>query len=613
MGDYEWELYSEAAQRVEDLGAGLAFLGIQPGEKIGLMAKNCAEWMIADLAIARQRLISVPVYDVYGPEECEFIIRHSDAVAVLCSEDKLPFIRQVQARVPTLRHVIVIDCVGPRTAPWHNARLGPAFSGATASFSEVESLGAAHPSPAIPCTPDDHFTYVYTSGTTGTPKGAILTHRAILAGCYMLSDRYLPRPADLSQDCMISYLPLAHIFERELEHLHILLGCRLGYYSGDIGRLSADINALKPTILAGVPRVFSKTYTKLVAGIRESWFFVRWLFALFYRIKRRAMLRGKLSPLADRVVFQKLRDRLGGRLRLVYSGSAPLQPHIAEFLSVCMCASLVEGYGLTETSACVTCLSQGDYSFGTVGIPYHYSEVKLVDLPDMDYLTTDRPHPRGEIYCRGPQCFVGYYKDPAKSAEVLTPDGWVRTGDVGQWIPGPFGPTLKIIDRVKNVFKLSRGEFICAERIESVYKESEYVSQIMVHGERTAPSIIAVVVPEFGRLGEWASSHGLASIAQDPAALSSHPAVRRLLLDACHRVADSSSVLRPFERVADICVADQEWSVENKLLTPSFKLKREAIRRHYAVQLRAMLPAEEDPGVHITPPFREPEASSTTS
>eukprot|EP00708_Paratrimastix_pyriformis_P002230 GAFH01000972.1.p1 GENE.GAFH01000972.1~~GAFH01000972.1.p1 ORF type:complete len:686 (-),score=155.66 GAFH01000972.1:131-2188(-) len=599
-GAFEWRTYKQVGEEVSQLGAGMRLLGLHKGDKVGIMAKNCPEWLILDITCATQSMVSVPVYDSYTREECAFIIGHSEIRIFFCTADMLPFVTAAKASgLPSLEFIVVLD--GP-------CAMGRSLEGAHYRYSQLLEMGRGHPVDDVPPSPDDLFTIVYTSGTTGSPKGAMITHRNMMAASAMLNDRYPHAPAG-TFDVMISYLPLAHIFERQLEFVVSHGGAAIGYFSGSIATLTDDLCTLRPTIIPGVPRVFSKTYSKIMQQVNGG--LVKWLmFKHFFNYKQKWWLRGAKTPLSDRILFNKIRAKMGGNVRLFYSGSAPLSPEIAVFINVCFGAPIIEGYGLTETCACVTCNEPAEHDFGTVGYPYPECQVKLVDVPEMEYLTTDHP-PRGEIFVRGDHTFVGYYKDPVKTAEVIQ-DGWFRTGDVGTWVPGPLGERLKIIDRVKNIFKLSQGEFVCAERLESSYlSHVPLLHQLMVYGQPTASALVGVVVPDYCGLlrrpeirqaienlkaGEAPAermppSDFQGEISREYRALMARlPAVKKLLLDECARAAAIPEAgVRRFETIKDLVISAEEWTPENKMLTPSFKMRRDVIKTLFARDLQAIL------------------------
>eukprot|EP00708_Paratrimastix_pyriformis_P002079 GAFH01000818.1.p1 GENE.GAFH01000818.1~~GAFH01000818.1.p1 ORF type:complete len:653 (+),score=225.30 GAFH01000818.1:47-2005(+) len=586
-GNYEWITYDEAGKIVTNIGSGLRSLGIAPGDRVAIMSKNRTEWMLADLACFCYGFISVPVYDSYFPTDCEYILQHSESRAVFVARENLDFINRVKATCSQLQYVILMDrrASDKEFAGGHHDLI-------THTMTEVAAIGAGQPLPDEAVTQDTMATFVYTSGTTGSPKGAMLTHRNMIYGVYGLGSRLSHVPF---QDAHIGYLPLAHIFERVVELLVVSRAGAVGYSQGDVSKLVDDIRVLRPTMLPGVPRVFNKTYAALRAATESGFFLKRWAFNLAYRHKDRALDKGQETPRTDRLIFNKIRERFGGRIRLIFSGSAPLPPEVARYLRVVFGCPVVEGYALTETSSSAAVTSTDNVTYGNVGFALPGIEIKLMDLPEMGYLVQDTP-PRGEICLRGPAVFQGYYKDPATTASVLR-DGWVHSGDVGTYV---MGNRLKIIDRVKNIFKLSQGEFVAADRVESIYSASPLVSQVMVHGERTMNGLVGLVVPNPDGVAHWCQTNGQdPALAQDRAAMARHAGLKEAIVkDLAARGA--AAQLRRFEILQDILVLGQEFTTENHQMTPSFKLRREAIRRAYATEL-AQLCSSMRPGSSKVP------------
>ncbi|KAA6376094.1 MAG: long-chain acyl-CoA synthetase, partial [Streblomastix strix] len=305
-------------------------------------------------------------------------------------------------------------------------------------------------------------------------------------------------------------------------------GAAIGYYTGSMNNVTDDICALHPTFLIGVPRVFQKTYQKIHSQVEQLGWFKKTMFNIAYAAKFRNLKKGKQTPWADYLVFDQIKAKLGGKIRLCFNGSASLPAYISEFISTCLGIIISEGYGLTETGATGTCTQLIQFDLGNTGCPYFGVEIRLCSIPEMDYYITDKPYPRGEILVRGPQNFIGYFKDEESTKAAFDEDHFFRTGDVGMWVPGVYrnddDPTskipldsLKIIDRRKNIFKLSQGEFICAERIEDIFTEyNPYIKQIMVYGPSTASALVAFTVPDWDlmldkeregiqedKVGEW--------------------------------------------------------------------------------------------------------------
>jgi len=363
----------------------------------------------------------VPLYDSLGENAIEYIVNHSEAAAVFVDAAKLPaFAKALPAIGAALRTVVVW---GDASAPAAAAALGalkgrPSLS--VVSLADLTAAGAAGPADPAPPAPEDLCTIMYTSGTTGDPKGVELTHAAVVATIASLTSYLRVVGVSLGPgDSMLSYLPLAHIFDRVAEEMFLYTGSSIGYWQGDAARLVDDIGALRPTLFIGVPRVFDRIYGGISAQIAASSFLKRAVFGYAFARKLGFIQSGapqdRASPLFDRLVFGKVKQRLGGRVRIIVSGGAPLAPHVEEFLKVAMCAPVVQGYGLTETCA-ASCIAMPDTweHAATVGPVLPCTELRLESVPEMGYDAADAKRPGGEVLLRGPQLFSGYYKMPDK-------------------------------------------------------------------------------------------------------------------------------------------------------------------------------------------------------
>ena len=334
--------------------------------------------------------------------------------------------------------------------------------------------------------------FCYTSGTTGVPKAVKISHRNILsvstAANYAGVDVY-------DNDTVISYLPLAHSFEKVLFVLCIFKAVRIGYYAGDVNKISEDCMELKPTFFPSVPRLYNKIYDKINSKLKDlkpvsSFLAHRAISSKQYYLHTQGTLN---YGMYDAIVCKKFRAVLGGRIRFMATGSAPISPDVLNFLKVAFCCPIVEGYGQTESCAVSFISLPTDPTCGHVGGPMPCVKMRLADVPDMNYFVTDTPNPRGEICLSGPSVTEGYYKDSQKTAQTIK-NGWLHTGDVGVIMPNG---ALKIVDRAKNIFKLAQGEYIAPEKLEGVFGQSPFIQEIFVHGDSLENYLVAIVVPDF--------------------------------------------------------------------------------------------------------------------
>ncbi|KAI4478068.1 hypothetical protein M0804_012259 [Polistes exclamans] len=540
---YQWIHYNETLLRAKNFGSGLVSLGLVPGQQtlVGLYSQNCPEWILTEQACYTYSLVIVPLYDTLGPDACA-----------------------------CLRKLIVIKETRPATNQRAKNRGVELLK-----FEDIERLGAQKNQPEVPPKVTDLCTICYTSGTTGSPKGVMLTHQNVMSGvCAVLLQLGDHKPTN--KDTMISFLPLAHMLERCCENGLYMVGGSVGFYTGDIKRLSEDMKALKPTVMPAVPRLLNRMYDKVQSELQSS-FFKRMLFNMGMRSKENEIKKSivRNNGVWDRLVFKKIQESMGGRLRLMLVGSAPLAGNVLTFTRCALGCLVVEGYGQTECCAPITLTIQGDHVPEHVGPPVACCCVKLVDVPEMEYFAINN---QGEVCVKGTNVFAGYFKDPDKTAEVVDELGWHHTGDVGMWLPNG---TLKIIDRKKHIFKLSQGEYIVPEKIENIYLRSQYVHQVFVHGESLKSCVVGIVVPDVDVVKCWAVENGIPGTLS---VLCANPEVKRLILDDMHSWGKEAG-LRSFEQVKDIYLHPDPFSMQNGLLTPTLKTKRPQLKAYFKPQI----------------------------
>ncbi|KAI8824958.1 uncharacterized protein EV422DRAFT_564316 [Fimicolochytrium jonesii] len=579
-GPYVWQTYNEVNKRVKNLGSGFANRGLTVDSSVGLFSINRAEWIIAEQAAFLNSCITVPLYDTLGAEAIEFISTQTKIPLVVATKDKVAILLKIKEKLPSLKHIVVMD--GADEALINS---GKEKDVEIIGILELEREGEEKPLTGTLPTKDSIATICYTSGTTGQPKGAIITHGNLLSfcgGCEALNGT--PHAIGYNKDdSYMSYLPLAHVFERMVFVCLTYEGARLGFFQGDTLKLLDDVMELKPTMFASVPRLYNRIYDKVFNGVKQKGGLAATLFNKAYAAKKANLASGTVKHfLWDKIVFGKVRARLGGRVRLILTGAAPLSADVMDFLRICFSATVLQGYGATETSGASTSTDLLDVTSGHIGGPSPICEVKLVDVESMGYTVKDQPFPRGEILIRGNNIFKGYYQSQEKTDEVLTSDGWYRTGDVGQFDPKG---RLQIIDRAKNIFKLAQGEYIAPEKIEMVYLKHEAVAQAFVYGDSLQAVVVAVIVPDEDTLKHWVEAKGLP--VKPFAELCQDDDVRKALLEDLTKYGRAEG-LKGFELVKDIYLETTPFSPENGLHTPTFKLKRHEAQAKYRSQIDAM-------------------------
>ena len=581
LGEYVWKTYSQIREITRKVGFGLEKLGLHLRETegrsfVGIYSKNREEWLLADLAMISQGITSVPMYDTQQAETIEMIVEQTQMKAIFCTENLVKNLIKLKSTglLKTLRWVFTFENASAET------RESAASQGLEVhSLAELENLSAE--GQEHPPTHDDWFTICYTSGTTGKSKGAIITHRNMIgtiAGC-------LKSSLNLNQtDSHISYLPLAHMFDRISVHMLLAVGGSVGFFSGDVTKLRDDMVALKPTFFISVPRLFNRFYDTIKQMFAAAKGPKAEIIKQCTEMKEKHFKKtgSTVHYLADNLVFGKLKNILGGKVRLIVTGSAPIAADVLRFLRIAFSATFLEGYGQTEHCAGGVLVHTYETEEGIIGGPVPTLEVKLSDVPDMNYLSTDvddqgRPCPRGEICFRGPNVFPGYYKMPEQTAEAIDEEGWLHTGDVGVILP--YRGAMKIIDRKKNFFKLAQGEYVAAEKIEIAYTKSFFVSQIFVYGDSYQFYLVAVIVPdELYIRQQWAPHHGYTN--ETPfKEICADPRLKQKIIEEINRLSKEEK-LHGFEIVKKIHLEADAWTTED-LLTPTQKLMRHQAKIKY--------------------------------
>ncbi|KAG1949243.1 long-chain-fatty-acid--CoA ligase 1 isoform a [Pimephales promelas] len=535
---YQWISYTEVAERAQVLGSGLLAKGCKPNPQqfVGIYAQNRPEWVITELACYTFSMALVPLYDTLGLEAMVHILNLAEISMVICDkEDKAESLlkNKENSVTPTLSCLVLFN-------PFSAALLerGRKCGVEIVQLSQIMDLGRENLRSPVPPKPEDLAVVCFTSGTTGKPKGAMITHGNIASNTSsvikILEGFFVIRQEDVS----ISYLPLAHMFERMIQVSMFCHGARVGFYQGDISLLMDDIKTLKPTFFPVVPRLLNRIYDKILGSVTSP--LRRVILHYAVRRKQAELSSGVVrnNSLWDRLIFNKIQASLGGNLRFILTASAPISPTVLSFLRATLGCLIFEGYGQTECTAGCTFSMPGDWSAGHVGAPLPCAMVKLTDIPDMNYYAKNG---EGEICIRGPSVFRGYLKDEERTGETLDADGWLHTGDVGQWLPNG---TLRIVDRKKNIFKLSQGEYIAPEKIENVYTRCVPVLQVFVHGDSLQSYLVGVVVPDPEVFVDWAKERGIVGSYEE---LCQNPDVKKAVLEDMAAVGKEAG-LKSFEQ-----------------------------------------------------------------
>ncbi|XP_022770783.1 long chain acyl-CoA synthetase 1-like isoform X5 [Durio zibethinus] len=442
--------------------------------------------------------------------------------------------------------------------------------------------GKENPQEISPPQPFNICTIMYTSGTSGDPKGVVLTHETIAIFVHGI-DLFLDQFEDKMtvDDVYLSFLPLAHILDRMIEEYFFHKGASVGYYHGNLKELRDDIMELKPTFLAGVPRVYDMIHEGIKKALQELRPLRRWIFDALYNYKLSWMKRGYkhkyASPLADLLAFRKVKAKLGGRIRLLLSGGAPLSSEVEEFLRVTCCAFVVQGYGLTETcGACTIGFPDEMCMVGAVGAPAVYNELRLEEVSDMGYNPLGNP-PFGEICVRGKTIFSEYYKNPELTRESFK-DGWFHTGDIGQMLPNG---VVKIIDRKKNLIKLSQGEYVALEYLENVYGFTPIVDDVWVYGNSFKSMLVAVVVLHEENAKKWANLNGYTGSLSELCSLSK---LQNYVLSELKSTAEKNK-MRGFEFIKGVILEPVPFDMERDLVTATLKKKRNKLLKYYQAEI----------------------------
>ncbi|XP_055798581.1 long-chain-fatty-acid--CoA ligase 4-like isoform X2 [Salvelinus fontinalis] len=587
LGEYRWLSYDEVDQIISHLGSGLAALGQQPKSTIAIFCETRAEWMITAQACFRRNFPLVTLYATLGEEAVAYGLNECGATHLITSAELLETkLKNVLPDMRNLKHVIYVDNKSI-------SRAGYPEGIQIYSMQAVQELGAKPDNLSVAVQrpqPTDLAVVMYTSGSTGRPKGVMIIHSNLIAGMTGQCERI---PGLGPKDTYIGYLPLAHVLEMTAEISCMTYGCRIGYSSPQtlsdqstkIKKGSkGDCSVLRPTLMAAVPEIMDRIYKNVMNKVQEMSYVQRTLFKLGYNYKLEQIKMGYDAPLCNMLLFKKVKAQLGGNIRMMLSGGAPLSSATQRFMNICFCCPVGQGYGLTETCGAGTITEVADYSTGRVGAPLICCEVKLRDWVEGGYTSQDQPHPRGEIMIGGPNVTMGYYK-----SEHLNNDFWVDeqgqrwfcTGDVGEIHSDG---CLQIVDRKKDLVKLQAGEYVSLGKVESALKNCPLIDNICAYANSDQNYVISFVVPNQKQLTTLANNNGI-SVAWEE--ICNHPAMEKEVLKAIKEVAASIKLQR-FEIPVKVRLSPEPWTPETGLVTDAFKLKRKELKNHFQTDIERM-------------------------
>ncbi|RKF61937.1 Long-chain-fatty-acid--CoA ligase 1 [Erysiphe neolycopersici] len=585
MSGYEYLSFYEFEELAMELGAGFRKIGLQKDDRVHIFAATSANWLAVAHGAISQSMPIVTTYDTLGEEGLFHSLKATKVKAIFLDPHLLPtLINSLKQEDVEIKYVIwnsQNEVQQENIEKIKQAREDVVII----SLEELRTLGKENPVAPVRPTPEDLCCIMYTSGSTGRPKGVPIKHKAVVAAIAGVS--YIVDPYVTEGDKVLTYLPLAHIFEFVFENAALYWGTTLGY--GNPKTLSdlsmrnckGDIRELKPNILIGVPAVWETIKKGILNKINESNIILRSIF--YTALWAKNFILQKNLPglkLLDLLIFNKIRQGTGGNLRLCLNGGGPISKDTQWFISMAL-TPLINGYGLTETTAMGAIMDPREWNNDSLGSLPGCIEVKLVDYSEAGYFVTNKPNPQGEIWIRGTSVMEGYYQDEEETKKAITPDGWFKTGDIGEWVQNGH---LKIIDRKKNLVKTLNGEYIALEKLESIYRSANVVANICVYADPNRTKPVAIIVPSEPALIKLARSNNFEGVGIED--LSRNRELQDSVLKQLQKTG-SDGGLKGMEIIEGIVIAEEEWTPSNGLTTSAQKINRRAIVEKYKKEIEA--------------------------